>query len=245
MRTQLAIGFLLMPVAYGQVAATALPNRAFLDRNCVACHNEKLKSGEMSLTQLDLAHPDRNAELAEKVIRKLRAGMMPPAGLPRPDTASTNAFVRSLEASIDQAAAAHLNPGRPALHRLNRTEYANVVRDLLAVDVDVSALLPSDDMSHGFDNMADVLTISPALMDAYIRAAGKISRQALGDPGASPSVMTYQMTKAEGQWRHVDGAPLGTRGGMSVVYDFPADGEYTFKITFYYSIDGPLFGKRM
>src|SRR5271165_1176590 len=242
MRTQLAIGFLLMPVAYGQVAATALPNRAFLDRNCVACHNEKLKSGEMSLTQLDLAHPDRNAELAEKVIRKLRAGMMPPAGLPRPDTASTNAFVRSLEASIDQAAAAHLNPGRPALHRLNRTEYANVVRDLLAVDVDVSALLPSDDMSHGFDNMADVLTISPALIEGYVRAAGRISREAVGDPGALPITSTYSIPRITSQMRHVDGTPFGTRGGLSVLHDFPADGEYIFKVGFYYSPTGPLFG---
>ena len=242
-------GWLLLQagLALGQsgTAPALTAQRTLVNQYCAGCHNDKLKSGGFSWSTLDLAHPDQNAEQAEKVIRKLRAGMMPPAGARRPDLTAVNTLATFIETGLDQSAAAHPNPGRPALHRLNRTEYANSIHDLLGVDVDVSALLPSDDMSHGFDNMADALTVSPALMDAYIRAAGKISRQALGDPGASPSVMTYQMTKAEGQWRHVDGAPLGTRGGMSVVYDFPADGDYTFKITFYYSIDGPLFGKSM
>jgi hypothetical protein len=251
MKSLSAVGGLLLlwtGLACGQTnsAPSALASQqALVSKYCAGCHNDKLKSGGFSWAKLDLSHPDQNAEQAEKVIRKLRAGMMPPAGMPRPDPTAVRTFAAFIENGLDQAAAARPNPGRPALHRLNRTEYANSVHDLLGVDVDVSALLPSDDMSHGFDNMADALTVSPALMDAYIRAAGKISRQALGDPGASPSVMTYQMTKAEGQWRHVDGAPLGTRGGMSVVYDFPADGDYTFKITFYYSIDGPLFGKSM
>ena len=139
----------------------------------------------MSLTKLDLAHPDQTAELAEKVIRKLRAGMMPPPGLPRPGAPAVKAFVGTLGNGIDQAAAVHPNPGRPALHRLNRTEYANSVRDLLDRRRSMSApLLPTDDMSHGFDNMADVLTISPALMEGYIRAAGQISREAVGDTGA-------------------------------------------------------------
>jgi len=232
-------------LAYGQVAAktpAASPERALVTRYCFGCHNDSLKSGDMSLAKLDVAHPDQSAELAEKVIHKLRAGMMPPPGLPRPDAPALKAFVASLETPIDQAAALHPNPGRPALHRLNRTEYANSIRELLEVDVDVTALLPTDDMSHGFDNMADVLTISPALMEGYIRAAGKISREAVGDPAALPLTTTYSIPRVLAQTRHIDGTPIGTRGGMAVVHDFPADGEYTFKLGFYYSPTGPLFG---
>ena len=232
-------------LAQGQVAARpspAQPERALVTRYCVGCHNDSFKSGDLSLVRLNLAHPDQTAELAEKVIHKLRAGMMPPPGLPRPDPAILKAFVTSLETPIDQAAALHPNPGRPALHRLNRTEYANSIRELLDVDVDVTPLLPADDMSHGFDNMADVLTISPALMEGYIRAAGKISREAVGDPTALALTTTYSIPRVLSQTRHVDGTPIGTRGGLAVVHDFPADGEYTFKLGFYYSPTGPLFG---
>jgi cytochrome c551/c552 len=216
--------------------------RALVNQYCAGCHNDKLKSGGFSWTKLDLAHPELNADQAEKVIRKVRAGLMPPAGLPRPDSATMKAFAASLETSIDQAAALHPNPGRPALHRLNRTEYANSIHDLLSVDADVTALLPTDDMSHGFDNMADVLSISPALMEGYIRAAGRISREAVGDPGALALTTTYSISRVTSQTRHVDGTPFGTRGGLSVVHDFPADGEYIFKVGFYYSPTGPLFG---
>jgi Protein of unknown function (DUF1592)/Protein of unknown function (DUF1588)/Protein of unknown function (DUF1587)/Protein of unknown function (DUF1595)/Protein of unknown function (DUF1585) len=197
----------------------------------------------MTLSALNFAHVEQNPELAEKVIRKVRAGMMPPAGLPRPDAPTLKAFAASLENSLDQAAALHPNPGRPALHRLNRVEYANSIHDLLDVTVDVSALLPTDEMSHGFDNMADVLTISPALMDSYIRAASKISREAVGDPKASPSMVTYRIPRVISQMRHIEGTPFGTRGGISVVRNFPADGEYVFKMLFYASLDGPLFGR--
>jgi len=196
----------------------------------------------MTLSKFDTAHPDQSAELAESVIRKLRAGLMPPPGLPRPDRAAVTSFVSSLETEIDQAAAAHPNPGRPALHRLNRTEYANSIRDLLAVEVDVASLLPADDMSHGFDNMADVLTVSPTLLEGYLRAAGRISREAIGDRDAPPLTKTYAISRVFNQTRHVEGTPFGTRGGISVVHDFPADGEYTFKLGFYYSPTGPLFG---
>ena len=216
--------------------------RALVDQYCTYCHNDKLKSGGMTLTKLDPAHPEQNAELAEKAIRKVRAGLMPPPGMPRPDGARMKQFATSLETAIDQAAALHPNPGRPALHRLNRTEYANSIGDLLGVSVDVGPLLPTDDMSHGFDNMADVLTISPALMEGYIRAAGKISREAVGDPLALALTHTYSIPRVLSQVRHVEGTPIGTRGGMAVVHDFPADGEYTFKLGFYYSPTGPLFG---
>jgi hypothetical protein len=153
------------------------------------------------------------------------------------------AFAASLENTIDTWAAAHPNPGRPALHRLNRTEYANSIHDLLGLDIDPAALLPVDDMTHGFDNMADVLTVTPSLMDGYIRAAGKISRQAIGDAHASPAMVTYRIPRVISQMRHVEGTPFGTRGGISVVHNFPADGEYSFKMIFYASLDGPLFGR--
>jgi hypothetical protein len=231
-------------LAWGQTPAFSTPvaQRAFLNQYCAYCHNDKLKSGSMTLTALDLEHIDRTAELAEKMVRKLRVGLMPPPGMPRPAREIVNAFAASLEAGLDQAANVHPNAGRPALHRLNRTEYANSVRDLLAVPVDVSALLPPDDMSHGFDNMADVLTVSPTLMEAYIRAASKIAREAVGDPEAPPLTSTYQVPRVLSQNRHIDGTPWGTRGGISVIHDFPADGEYVFKLGFYYSPTGPLFG---
>jgi len=216
-------------------ASSAAPQQTFVNQYCIGCHNEKLKSGNVNLSKLD-------AETGEKALRMLHAGMMPPPGIPRPPAEATKAFITSLETSIDQAAAAHPNPGRPALHRLNRTEYANSIRDLLNVQVDVSALLPTDDMSHGFDNMADVLTLSPALMEGYIRAAGKISREAVGDPHALPLTHTYSIPRVLSQVRHVDGTPVGTRGGLAVVHDFPADGDYVFKLGFYYSPTGPLFG---
>ena len=164
---------------------------------CAYCHNDKLKTGGMTLTKLDWPHPGQSAELSEKVIRMVRAGMMPPPGMPRPKPEALKAFVGSLESSIDQAAVVHPNPGRPALHRLNRTEYANSVRDLLNVTIDVSPLLPTDDMSHGFDNMADVLTLSPALMEGYVRAAGKISREAVGDAAAHALTHTYSIPRVQ------------------------------------------------
>ena len=228
-------------IGVSAAAQTVAPG-ALVNQYCSYCHNDKLKSGGMTLTKLDLAHPEQNAELAEKAIRKVRAGLMPPPGMPRPAGAAMKQFAASLETAIDQAAALHPNPGRPALHRLNRTEYANSVHDLLGVSVDVSPLLPTDDMSHGFDNMADVLGLSPALMEGYIRAAGKISREAVGDPQALALTHTYSIPRVVSQMRHVDGTPMGTRGGMAVVHDFPADGEYTFKLGFYYSPTGPLFG---
>jgi mono/diheme cytochrome c family protein len=216
--------------------------QTLVNQYCVGCHNDTLKSGGFSWTTLDAAHPERNVDEAEKVIRKVRAGLMPPPGLPRPSVAVMKGFARQLEDAVDRAAALHPNPGRPALHRLNRAEYANVVRDLLGVDTDVTSLLPTDDMSHGFDNMADVLTISPALMQGYIRAAGKISREAVGDPAALALTDTYSIPRTAAQTRHVPGTPFGTRGGMSKIHNFPADGEYAFKIGLYYAATGALFG---
>ncbi|HZN09397.1 MAG TPA: DUF1592 domain-containing protein [Pyrinomonadaceae bacterium] len=220
----------------------APPERKFLNRYCTGCHNDDIKAGDMTLSQFDLTRIDQNPKLAEKIIYKLRGGLMPPPGVPRPDAATAAAFASALEKVIDEAAAARPNPGRPYLHRLNRTEYANSIRDLLGVQVDVATLLPPDNMSHGFDNMSDVLTISPALMDAYIRAAGKISRQAVGDPGAPAITSSYYNSRVVSQDRHVEGTPFGTRGGIGVMHHFPADGEYVFRLRFYHHPVGPLFG---
>jgi len=234
--------------AWGQTAPqppSLAAGRAVIKQHCSGCHNESLKSGGMSLTRLDLARPAQSAELAEEVIRKLRAGLMPPPGLPRPSPLAVKALVATLESGIDRAAAVHPNPGRPALHRLNRTEYANSIRDLLDLAVDVAPLLPADDMSHGFDNMADALTISPALMEGYIRAASRISRQAAGDTAALALTSTYSIPRVASQMRHVEGTPFGTRGGIAVTHNFPADGDYTFRLGFYYVPEGPLFGQNM
>jgi len=236
-------GILLSIAALGQVPPAVSSQRALVDRYCAGCHNDKIKSGGFSWAQVDLTHPGRDAEQLEKVIQKLRAGMMPPAGMARPDATTSKAFIESLEAAIDRAAAEHPNPGRPPLHRLNRTEYANSIRDLLDVDVDAAALLPPDAMSHGFDNMADALTVSPTLMDGYIRAAGKIARQALGDPAASAAMITYKVPRVESQLQHVAGAPFGTRGGIALTHNFPVDGEYVFRMTFYFSGPGVFFGQ--
>jgi len=225
---------------FGQGAES---QQALVNKYCAGCHNDKLKSGGFTWTKVDPAHPEQNAAEAEKAIKMLQVGMMPPPGMPRPDAATLKSFADSLASRLDQAAAAHPNPGTPALHRLNRTEYRNAIRDLLGLDVDVSGLLPADDMSHGFDNMADVLTISPALMEGYIRAAGRISRLAVGDSRVTPTTATFQVVKNVNQMRHVEGAPYGTRGGITTVYNFPADGEYVFKVLFFHDIDGPFWGK--
>lgn len=246
-RILLTSGTLVLSVsmAFGQTSATLPPqpgHGAVLDKYCAGCHNDKVRSGNLSLANVDLAHPGQTAEKLEKVALKLRSGMMPPAGMPRPDAATLKTFITDLEAGIDKDAAAKPNPGRPILHRLNRTEYANSIRNLLDIDVDVESLLPADDMSQGYDNMSDVLTISPTLLEGYLKAASKISRLAVGDPEATPVVDTYVVPQAISQLRHMQGAPFGTRGGLVVKHNFPADGEYVFVISFYYASIGAFFG---
>src|SRR5437016_3316746 len=225
--------------------ASVESQRALVNQYCVACHNDKLKSGGFSWTEVDLAHPNQSAERVEKIIRKVRSGMMPPAGARRPDEPSLRAFAASLELQIDQAAARQPRITSPKLHRLNRTEYRNSIRDLLDIDVDVATLLPPDARSGGFDNMSDALSITPALMESYIRTADKISRLAVGDPQISPSAVYYNVPKVVNQMRHVEGAPIGTRGGISVIHNFPVDGEYTFRVAPHYRYDGGLWGTSM
>ena len=214
-----------------------------VDKYCASCHSDEQHKGGLSLESFDLAHPEKNPETAEKIIRKLRAGMMPPPGRQRPSDEETNALAGEIESHVDAVAAAHPYAGFTPLHRLNRVEYANSVKALLGLDVDATELLPADDLSHGFNNMANVLTVSPALLEAYISAAGKISREALGDVHAAPVMATYMVPRVISQTRHMDGTPFGTRGGASIVHTFPADGEYVFKVAFYTHQQGYLFGQ--
>jgi cytochrome c5 len=200
--------------------------RAIVDTYCVTCHNTRIKTAGLILDTLDLEKLPDAAEIWEKVVRKLRAGAMPPVGAPRPDAATSDALATWLERTLDHAAAARPDPGRPALHRLNRAEYANAIRDLLAVDVDASSLLPPDDSSSGFDNNADALGVSPALLERYLAAARKIAALAVGDPGISPATDTYRIRGDTSQDVHTEGLPLGTRGGLVVRHNFPLDGEY-------------------
>jgi hypothetical protein len=211
--------------------ADAASSRVLLDRYCVSCHNERMKTANLALDSVDTASLSGHADVWEKVVRKLRAGMMPPPGRPRPDAAAHEALVSFLEGELDRAAAANPDPGRTeTFHRLNRTEYQNAVRDLLALNVDATALLPADDGSYGFDNIAGVLKVSPILMERYVAAARKISRLAIGLPPRSPAAETFRVSPELLQYDHVDGLPFGTRGGTSIEYTFPADGEYEFKI---------------
>ena len=245
-RTLLIAAFCAAPGIAGTPALMAAEAQQSLTKKyCVACHTDSVKAGGFSFSSVDLAHPDRTAENAEKVIRKLRTGMMPPAGTPRPDRATLDSLAASIENAVDLVAAKNPNPGRPALHRLNRSEYENSVRDLLDLNINAEDLLPADDMSHGFDNMADVLTISPTLMDAYIGAAGKVARLAVGDPKMAPVVETYHLGQSYSQLRHVEGTPMGTRGGVAVTHNFPADGEYIFRTTLHFTNNTYLFGSTM
>jgi len=211
-----------------QIAAPDVATqRAVVDRYCVGCHNAKLKTANLLLDQLDLAHLGEHAEIGEKVVRKLRAGMMPPTGMPRPDAATSAALIAWMENELDRSAVTHLPA--PGLHRLNRTEYTNAIRDVLGLEVDATKFLPPDDSTHGFDNIAGALTLSPALMEAYLSAAGKISRLAVGDVSA-PTQAVFEVPADTAQNYHIEGLPFGTRGGILIKYQFPADGEYTFKV---------------
>jgi hypothetical protein len=203
--------------------------RVLLDRYCVSCHNDRLKTQNLSLQGLDVANLAEHGEVWEKVIRKLRAGVMPPPDLPRPPLAEYEALRDWLEAGVDRAAQGRTPPGSVVLHRLNRTEYGNAVRDLLDLRIDVSSLLPPDDSAHGFDNIAGSLTISPTLLESYATAAARVARMAVGY-WKSPTEATYLTSNDASQNHRLEGMPFGTRGGIVASHDFPADGEYKFSI---------------
>ena len=218
------------PVPAAGEAANGPAPRAVLQRYCFACHNERARTGGLALDVLDPARPGEHAEVWEAVVRKLRTGAMPPAGRPRPDRAAYDAVVARLEADLDRAALADPDPGRPTLHRLNRTEYRNAVRDLLAVEVD-AALLPADNAAYGFDNNADALTFSSALTERYLGAAARIAQTALGRPRGTPAPETvFVPTDRDQGVRMVDDLPFGSRGGAAFRHHFPADGEYLFEM---------------
>jgi hypothetical protein len=221
--------------------------QATLQRYCLGCHNQNLKNrGTVPIAFDTLALPAiggaassgqsegqqaQDKEVWEKIVRKVRTGLMPPAGRPRPDKAAHDAFVAAIESALDRAAAAHPNPGRTQpFHRLNRAEYKNVVRDLLDLQVNVDSLLPSDDSSYGFDNIAGVLKMSPTLMERYLGAAQKISRLALGLEPPAPNVEMVRLGDDLQQDEHIEGLPIGTRGGVSIPYNFPMDAEYVIKV---------------
>jgi mono/diheme cytochrome c family protein len=210
---------------------TAADARALLNRYCVTCHNQKLKTGGLALDTFDVSHTAAHADVWERVVRKLRGGLMPPAGLPRPDRPAYKSLIGWLEGELDNAVAQRPTPGRTEpFHRLNRAEYHNAVRDLLALDVDVSALLPSDDASYGFDNMAGVLKMSPTLLERYLGAAQKISRLAVGTTPPFGSVDTFKVPEDLTQDDRLEGLPFGTRGGTIVAYTFPVDAEYDIRV---------------
>jgi len=219
----------LLVLAIADAQTPAEHHRATLDQYCVTCHNDRLKTSNLSLEHLDLATAGDHPEIWERVVRKLRAGVMPPPDVRRPSVADYDALRDFLETALDRQAAARVDPGSVVLHRLNRTEYANVIRDLLDLDVDVTTLLPPDDAARGFDNVAGSLTITPTLLEAYTTAAARVAKMAVGY-WKSPTEMTYLAPGDTSQNMHIEGLPLGTRGGMKVKHIFPADGEYKFSI---------------
>jgi Protein of unknown function (DUF1592)/Protein of unknown function (DUF1588)/Protein of unknown function (DUF1585)/Protein of unknown function (DUF1587)/Protein of unknown function (DUF1595)/Planctomycete cytochrome C len=207
--------------------------RETLDKYCVTCHNQRLKTGGLTLDSMDLGDIPAQAEIWEKVVRKLRARLMPPPGAPRPGETTYRELASWLETQLDSAAKRNPFAGRPLLHRLNRSEYANAIRDLLALESDVTSLLPPDDAAFGFDNISDVLGVSPSLQERYLAAALKIGALAVGDPAIAPGSETWRIPQDLSQNRHIDGMPLGTVGGLRVRYNFPLDGEYTFQAKLY------------
>jgi hypothetical protein len=217
--------------ARAQSTPPASPQRTILNRYCVTCHNERLKTAQLTLDKMDVENVPAGAPIWEKVINKLRTGAMPPASAPRPDKATYDSLATYLETALDRWAASMPNPGRPGVHRLNRTEYGNAIRDLLGLEIDAESLLPPDDSSYGFDNIGEVLSVSPSLLERYMSAARKVSSLAVGDPAIRPFTETFESPKHLTQDdRLSESLPFGSRGGMAIRHHFPVDGEYLFKI---------------
>jgi mono/diheme cytochrome c family protein len=200
-----------------------------INQYCTGCHNQQGKAGNLALDTKDLAHLEKDVVAWEAVVRKLRTGMMPPKNAARPDRATLDGLAGWLETGLDREAALHPNPGSPSIQRMNRNEYANAIRDLLDLEVDVSGMLPGDSTSAGFDNVADVLGTSPSLIQAYLSAGMKISRLAVGNLSVQPAPATYRPAKGITQNTHIDGMPIGTVGGMSARHYFPLDAEYEIR----------------
>ncbi|HYR83797.1 MAG TPA: DUF1592 domain-containing protein [Terriglobia bacterium] len=245
MKSLLIIGGILVicvGLALGQNAGGPAPSsRALLEQYCVTCHNQKLNTAGLALDRMDPAHVVQDTEAWEKVVRKLRAGVMPPQGMPRPNPSAYEALTVSLENELDRAAAAKPKLPEPGVHRMNRTEYANAIREILGLDIDPAVYLPADDTSYGFDNVVSGLQISPALVEGYVSAASKLSRLALGHDTA-PGRKIYYAREDYSQEEHVDGLPFGTRGGILAHHYFPADGEYIISWVPIRNTVGTLYG---
>ena len=212
-------------------SGSASNHKAVLDRYCVTCHNERMQTGNLALDTLNINRVGDHAELWEKVLRKLQTQSMPPPRRPRPDTSTYDEFAAWLVAELDHASTINLNPGRPTIHRLNRLEYGNAIRDLLALEVDTDTFLPSDDMAYGFDNNADILTVVPGLLARYMSAARKLSRLAIGDPSIDADIVHYPISSLLVQDDQMnDDLPFGSRGGTTIRHYFPLDGEYVVSI---------------
>ncbi len=226
-----AAGALLLQAAAQPSQDSVAAHRSTIDQYCVACHNDALLTAGLNLQNVDIGNLNDNGVLWEKVLRKLRNREMPPAGMPRPDPDSYDALVVYLESERNRLAEVEPNPGRTTLHRLNRTEYANAIRDLLALEIDSTELLPADDIGYGFDNIGDVLNVSPLLLERYLSAAAKISRLAVGDTSLPVAYDTYELPRGLIQLdRMNEELPFGSRGGISVRHHFPVDGEYVFSV---------------
>ena len=219
--------------AHPSASFSTANGRQVLDRYCVSCHNDRAKTAALALDRVDLTHVPAEAEVWEKVVRKLRSGMMPPSGMPQPDAATRRDVAEWLETTLDAAAAAKPNPGRALIHRLNRAEYTNVIRDLLGLSVDAASLLPPDDSAYGFDNIADALGVSPLLLERYLSAAGRVSALAVGNRNLESAGETFRARQDASQDVHLEGLPLGTVGGLVVRPTLPLDAEYRFQVKLY------------
>jgi mono/diheme cytochrome c family protein len=229
-------------VAHTTVPVAGAAETALVKQYCTSCHNDRAKAGQLSLAAFDAAKAHETVATTEKMIRKLRAEMMPPPGARRPEHDQLEKLITALENRIDRAAALNPNPGSRPFQRLNRAEYGRAVKDLLGIDVDVAALLPADTISAGFDNVADSQAFSATLMESYLRAAARVTALAIGDPAAAATETNYRVPKTASQLSRVEGAPFGTRGGLSVPHTFPADGDYVFKVELHSNACGVLFG---
>jgi cytochrome c5 len=210
--------------------SSSADDRAVLDKYCVTCHNERTKTAGLMLDKVDLSDIPAAADVLEKVVRKVRVGMMPPQGAPRPDQETAQALVAHLTTELDRAALAKPNPGRGLIHRLNRVEYANAIRDLFTLSIDTSSMLPPDDAAYGFDNIADALGVSPILLERYLTAADKITSLAVGDPETQAAGQTFRIRQDASQDTHIEGLPIGTVGGILANTTLALDGEYAFSI---------------
>src|SRR5262245_33214304 len=225
-----------------QPSQRAEEQRAVVTQYCVSCHNERTKTAGLMLDKMDFTNVAAGAEIWEKAVRKLRVGMMPPQGSPQPDEATRRGLVSWLTTELDRGGAAHPNPGHPLLHRLNRVEYGNAIRDLLSLEVDPATLLPPDDAAYGFDNVGDVLGVSPVLLERYMGAAGTVSARAVGDPDIAPSSDVFRIRQDASQDIHIEGMPIGTVGGVPAKVTLPLEGEYVLTVRLFRTNLGVMRG---